>query len=50
MQMSTVTPLSISTALLVKKNYWHRAAAAPGPEVHRECPIWHNFHLCPSSQ
>ena len=24
----------------------HRAAAAPGPKVHRECPI----HVCPSSQ
>ena len=29
--------LSISTALITKLS--HRAAAAPGPEVRRECPM-----------
>jgi len=33
-----LTALSISTAL-VTKLYCHRAAAAPGPGVHRECPM-----------
>jgi len=32
-----LTALSISTALVTKLS--HRAAAAPGPEVHCECPM-----------
>jgi len=40
MQMSTLTAVLISTALAFShKTISHQAAAAPGPEVHRECPM-----------
>ena len=47
-QMLT-THSSFDQYCISHKTISHRAAAAPGSEVHRECP-WHNFHLCPSSQ
>jgi len=48
MQMST-THSSFNQYCISHKTISHRAAAAPGPEVRREC-LWHNFRLCPSSQ
>jgi len=38
MQMST-THSSIDQYCKSHKTISHRAAAAPGPEVHRECPM-----------
>jgi len=38
MQMST-THSSFDQYCMRHKTISHRAAAAPGPEVHRECPM-----------
>ena len=52
MQRSTTQTHSSFNQYRVRthKTISHRAAAAPGPEVHRECPMTLYFHICPSSQ